>query len=232
MCRILKNLRADRKTPAELPTIKRLEGVLSSVQDELKDVPLYYVLPDLFSCLHSQQPAMLEITSAIKNAGYNSSRFHNEPKAIKTDAPNYVVWDIMRAYCRLNPPKSSKNKEPSSSSLAILAKPSRTVVDFRLDNSLKIPQGRFVGNTNRDGGPGRKKRTSLPLIPAPDKSVNAESTIVPSGEDAVGSPDEIGPSPSRRFDEGDSIARQREKIKETGTGGITYGKEKRDNNAK
>jgi tRNA (guanine26-N2/guanine27-N2)-dimethyltransferase len=34
-----------------------------------------------------------------------------EPQAIKTDAPSRIVWDVMRAWCKQNPPKISKKKQ-------------------------------------------------------------------------------------------------------------------------
>jgi hypothetical protein len=42
-------------------------------------------------------------SSAILNAGYKVSGSHCSPKAIKTNAPSSVVWDILRAYVKTNP---------------------------------------------------------------------------------------------------------------------------------
>ena len=223
-------MRADRNTPAELPTSVRLEGVLATVRDELKDVPFYYVLPELFSCLHSEQPSMLEITSAIKNAGYDSSRFHNEANAIKTNAPNYVVWDIMRAFCRLNPPKGSAHKTFSAGALAILAKSSRTVVNFKLDYSLRIPQGRFLPNPEALWGPGRKGKEKSTAQPFPklNESPNAKSEIAVKEEDSSSSPHENAPLLLEDSKEEDPIARQRRKIRDANAGGIIYGTEKKE----
>jgi hypothetical protein len=41
---------------------------------------------------------MMEFKSALINAGYRVSNFHKDPLAIKTDAPNSIIWDIIRAY--------------------------------------------------------------------------------------------------------------------------------------
>ena len=203
--------------------------MLSTVRDELKDVPFYYVLPELFSCLHSEQSSMLEITSAIKNAGYDSSRFHNEANAIKTNAPNFVVWDIMRAYCRLNPPKGSAHKAPSAGAQAILANPSRTAVNFKLDFSLNIPQGRFLPNPEALWGPGRKGKGKCTVQPRPKLVENSdtESDIAAKEEDSSSSPNENEPL-LHEDSEGDPIARQRRKIKNANAGGIIYGMERKD----
>lgn len=36
--------------------------------------------------------------NAIVNAGYAVSNAHKEPLAIKTNAPNSILWDILRQY--------------------------------------------------------------------------------------------------------------------------------------
>jgi tRNA (guanine26-N2/guanine27-N2)-dimethyltransferase len=40
--------------------------------------------------------------AAIRNLGYRVSGYHKEPQAIKTDAPDGVVWDIIREWHRQN----------------------------------------------------------------------------------------------------------------------------------
>ena len=40
--------------------------------------------------------------SALLDQGYRVSLSHAEPKALKTDAPHHVVWDIMRCWVRVN----------------------------------------------------------------------------------------------------------------------------------
>lgn len=81
----------------ELGTLKRLEGVLNVVLEEL-DTPLYYVLDRLMSIVRCDTPAMVKFRSALLNAGYKVSYSHANKVSIKTDAPNEVVWDIVRAW--------------------------------------------------------------------------------------------------------------------------------------
>ena len=82
---------------------KRLHGLLTSVSEELSDCPLYYKLDELASTLRVTVPKLNEFKSAIMNAGYRVSSQHKEPMAIKTDAPNSVIWDILRCHEKLHP---------------------------------------------------------------------------------------------------------------------------------
>ena len=90
---------------------KELHGLLTMASEELNDVPLYYVLPDLCHTLGCSVPPMKLFKAALVNAGYRVSGYHKEPQAIKTDAPNSVVWDILRAWCKDNPPKRNSKKQ-------------------------------------------------------------------------------------------------------------------------
>lgn len=40
---------------------------------------------------------------ALEAAGYRVSGMHKEPLAIKTDAPDAAVWDVLRCWARDNP---------------------------------------------------------------------------------------------------------------------------------
>ena len=90
---------------------RELHGLLTTCSEELPDAPLYYLLPNLSHVLGCSTPSVDSFKSAIINAGYRVSGYHKDSQAIKTDAPNSVVWDIMRAWCKDNPPNpKSKNK--------------------------------------------------------------------------------------------------------------------------
>ena len=79
-------------------TKDRLHGLLTAVSEELPDVPLHYTLPSLCETVHCSSPKLDDFRSALVNAGYRVSAFHKEADAIKTDAPNNVVWDIIRCW--------------------------------------------------------------------------------------------------------------------------------------
>jgi tRNA (guanine26-N2/guanine27-N2)-dimethyltransferase len=82
-----------------IPTAERLAGILTSISEELKDVPFYYSLPDLAHSVQSITPTHLEFKSALVNAGYRVSHFHHDPSAFKTDAPNSVVRHYLSFSC-------------------------------------------------------------------------------------------------------------------------------------
>lgn len=164
-----------------LHTAENIHGLLVSVSEELPDVPLYHVLPSLCSAVNSTTVPMAKFRAAIVNAGYRISSYHKEPQAVKTDAPNYVVWDIIRAWCKENPPAQKKakkshgkskpsnktgdsaaaegsgNKNGDLNTVAnkILTKEFRTEVDFTIPKGLmeKKKARRFPRNPEAHWGP-------------------------------------------------------------------------------
>lgn len=129
-----------------------LHGLLVSVSEELHDVPLYHLLPSLCSSVNSTTIPMTAFKAALVNAGYRVSAYHKEPQAVKTDAPNHVVWDVVRAWCKEHPPhkrrESKKHREGEEQgtnappnrphediATTILSNEMRTKIDFT------IPQG-------------------------------------------------------------------------------------------
>lgn len=181
--------RLGSKSDAVVPDMKliatreRLQGLLTSVSEELHDCPLYYTLPDLCHVMNCSSPTLLQVKAGIQNAGFRVSGYHKEPQAIKTDAPNRIVWDVMRAWCKLNPPKVSKKKqkrmlarqerngetaesgpkEPTTGEKILAVEPS-IEVDFTIpkgNNKGKV--ARFPMNPEKNWGPkkaasGKRKR--------------------------------------------------------------------------
>jgi tRNA (guanine26-N2/guanine27-N2)-dimethyltransferase len=72
-------------------TIKRILGILTTISEEIKDVPFFYTLPELASAVQSSVPTYQQFKAALNNLGYSVSQFHHEPGAVKTDAPHDVV---------------------------------------------------------------------------------------------------------------------------------------------
>ena len=165
----------DPLVPATLPRIRALLGVISA---ELKDVPLYYNISDLCANLHCTPPTSDKFRSAIANAGYRFSHFHHEPMALKTDAPPKVVWDILRAWCKLHPPGGSRHKKSSQTSKKILANPSSITVDWSLVKQAKRTRYvhyedgtrekaiMFPENPDENWGPKRKHGTMAAKVEA------------------------------------------------------------------
>eukprot|EP00579_Thalassiosira_antarctica_P020898 CAMPEP_0201971314 /NCGR_PEP_ID=MMETSP0904-20121228/36362_1 /ASSEMBLY_ACC=CAM_ASM_000553 /TAXON_ID=420261 /ORGANISM="Thalassiosira antarctica, Strain CCMP982" /LENGTH=722 /DNA_ID=CAMNT_0048520681 /DNA_START=193 /DNA_END=2361 /DNA_ORIENTATION=+ len=94
-----------------LHTATTLHGLLVSCSEEVPDAPLYHLLPYLCSAVNSPTIPMNTFKAALVNAGYNVSAYHKEPSAVKTNAPNHVVWDIVRAWCKENPPAKRKESK-------------------------------------------------------------------------------------------------------------------------
>jgi len=145
--------------PYPVPTAPRIIGLLATMSEELKDVQMYYLLPDLAATLHATVPVMINFQAALVNAGYRVSGFHHEPHAIKTDAPPKVVWDIMRSYCEAHPPTGSSHKKCSNSAKAILSKEITTRANFEVTADMlekrRKKVARFPPNPEENWGPKR-----------------------------------------------------------------------------
>ena len=72
---------------------------------------------------------LIDFRSAILNAGYRVSLSHAHKLAIKTDAPNAFVWDMMRAWHRLHPANPAR-VEQDPVAKAILEKEQLSEVSF------------------------------------------------------------------------------------------------------
>lgn len=81
---------------------------MTTVLEELPDVPLYFSLHDVCRTLHCTAPKAEVFRSALINAGYRASTAHCNPLGVKTDAPWSVVWDVMRCWVAEHPVKSVK----------------------------------------------------------------------------------------------------------------------------
>jgi tRNA (guanine26-N2/guanine27-N2)-dimethyltransferase len=169
------------KMPFPASTHARMKAVLTVISEELKDVPLYYTLPDLAATLRIHTPKYEQIRNALLNAGYRFSQAHHEATAVKTDAPPKVVWDIMRCYARdISPPLGSSNRKPSKTADAILANPIETEADFSEPKGVgrwKVHKEttRFPANPEEHWGPKRGAgRLIKDLQKAQDKEVGEE----------------------------------------------------------
>ncbi|OMH82849.1 tRNA (guanine(26)-N(2))-dimethyltransferase, partial [Zancudomyces culisetae] len=105
-------------------------------------------------------PPIIKVTSAICNAGYKVSCSHTCPGSIKTDAPDYVIWDIVRELAKTC---GSKQVDPENREQQyignIINKPQTvTNVDFTYNanavgESRKIKLVRYQVNPTKNWGP-------------------------------------------------------------------------------
>jgi tRNA (guanine26-N2/guanine27-N2)-dimethyltransferase len=80
------------------PAYDRISAVLTTVSEELLDVPLFLSLHNLCATLKCISPSAAMFRSAVINANYRISGTHVNPLGMKTDAPMEVIWDIMRCW--------------------------------------------------------------------------------------------------------------------------------------
>lgn len=140
-----------------LATQKRLEGLLTSVSEELTDAPLYYNLNDLSRTLRCNSPPLQKFKAAIVNAGYQVSGYHKEPNAIKTNAPSRVVWDVLKAWIKKNCPDIKPPPEDSPAAKIMALPCTLEDVDFTIPKSMlelsKKNVSRFPLNPEKHWGP-------------------------------------------------------------------------------
>ncbi|CAM9249887.1 unnamed protein product [Phaeothamnion confervicola] len=140
-------------------THKRIVGLLSSVMDELPDVPLYYTVPNICETLRCTMPKQVELFAALVNAGYRVSSQHREPTAIKTNAPDDVVWDIMRCWVKKHPVAPKRQAAEETPGQIIMRREPVLDANFSVPSQLRAQYAaahaapRFPQNPEPNWGP-------------------------------------------------------------------------------
>ncbi|XP_010525136.1 PREDICTED: probable tRNA (guanine(26)-N(2))-dimethyltransferase 1 [Tarenaya hassleriana] len=137
------------------PAYDRICAVLTTISEELPDVPLFLSLHNLCGTLKCTSPSAAMFRSAVINAKYRISGTHVNPLGLKTDAPMEVIWDIMRCWVKNHPVKAQSPDQPGS---VILSKEPSHQADFsRQVGSLSKAQAkkvaRFLPNPEKHWGP-------------------------------------------------------------------------------
>lgn len=141
------------KTTTEFPTKERLHGMLTTISEELVDAPLHYTIPGVCKTLHCSNLRMEQIQGALRHAGYDASQFHKVPEAIKTNAPNHVLWDIMRCWVKKHP-VTKKREGENSAGCRILAKEPKLEANFAWRRAHDKERAlRFPHNPEPNWGP-------------------------------------------------------------------------------
>ncbi|KAJ9683053.1 hypothetical protein PVL29_018865 [Vitis rotundifolia] len=137
------------------PAYNRISAVLTTISEELPDVPLFLSLHNLCATLKCTSPSAVIFRSAVLNAGYRISGTHVNPLGMKSDAPMDVIWDIMRCWVKNHPVKA---QQPDQSGSVILAKEpvlqanfARAVASLSKAQTKKV--ARFLPNPERHWGP-------------------------------------------------------------------------------
>lgn len=113
----------------KLGTHNRILGMLTLVQEELLDVPLYYKIDSLCCTLKVEVIPQLKMRSVLLNEGYRVSLSHACQNSLKTDAPMKIIWDVLRSWAKIHPVNPSRFHDKSPLK-AILSKEPEKEYDF------------------------------------------------------------------------------------------------------
>ncbi|GKV16964.1 hypothetical protein SLEP1_g27525 [Rubroshorea leprosula] len=137
------------------PAYDRISAVLTTISEELPDIPLFLSLHNLCATLKCTSPSAVIFRSAVINAGYRISGTHVNPLGLKSDAPMDVIWDIMRCWVKNHPVKAQPADQPGSVILSrepvLQANFARAVASLSKAQAKKV--ARFLPNPERHWGP-------------------------------------------------------------------------------
>ena len=140
-----------REGAARYTSVKKLTGLITAMSEEIPDAPMFQTLHGMSKVLGCTSPSMQLVRSALINAGYKVSQSHTNPLAVKTDAPNALLWDIMRCFVRDHPVKAGGRPSPG---MRILAKEPEHQADFAYARGSALPDiPRFLPNPEDNWGP-------------------------------------------------------------------------------
>ena len=144
----------------QLGTFTRILGILSVVQEELHDNPLYYTIDKLCCVLKLEMIPTLKMRSAILHEGYQVSLSHASKNSLKTNAPISVLYDILRFWAKSHPVNQTRYQEGSALKAILSKEPSK---DYNFDlhpkanpPSRKGALSRFPENPAANWGPGTR----------------------------------------------------------------------------
>ncbi|KAJ3010740.1 UNVERIFIED_CONTAM: tRNA methyltransferase 1 [Siphonaria sp. JEL0065] len=143
----------------------RMLGMLTVISEELPDVSLFYSLDSVCQALHCMVPPLKTFFSAVLNAGYKVSSSHCIPTSFKTDAPNSVIWDILRGWIKQKKPIAEKRLVEGSVVHKVLSVEPVVIADFSKNkdaepDSSKVKLVRYQMNPVKNWGPKPKAKPS------------------------------------------------------------------------
>lgn len=94
----------------------------------------------------TQQPR--QVMGALEAAGYRTSGMHKEPLALKTDAPDAAVWDVLRCWARDHP----QPPPVRAAGLAILSRGPQLIDGADFETGQEGVEGRTGGAAKGKGG--------------------------------------------------------------------------------
>lgn len=106
---------------------------------------------------------------ALENAGFRTSGMHKEPLALKTDAPDAAVWDILRCWVRDNPqppPVRSAGRAILARGPQIVTNATFVMAQTGVHGSKRRGNGGFLHTRNPQQGWGPLARGSVMAVAA------------------------------------------------------------------
>ncbi|ULT91512.1 hypothetical protein L3Y34_009255 [Caenorhabditis briggsae] len=161
-----------------LGTHGRLQGVLTMVSEELEEV-LYYEHDQMANTVKVSVPKVQSLRSAILHAGFKVSGSHCNPRAIKTNAPMQLLWDIYRQVAKDTSVDREKRLAKESAGYHILGQPITNTINFSLhpgaiEQAKKENLVRFQCNRGKNWGPRQKAKGSVNSTKAGFQLTNVE----------------------------------------------------------
>lgn len=150
---------------------KKIRGLLVAISEEHADLPLHYIAQNLCSKMKLPQLPLRQFKGTLIALGYRASHFHREPEAVKTDAPNAVVYDLMRRWAKEHPPQ--KNPLPQ-----ILLNPMTVAESFRWEVEVKAvgpKTPKFLPNPEANWGPKSRATGKHPHRSKAEEETGADS---------------------------------------------------------
>eukprot|EP00929_Paragymnodinium_shiwhaense_P113590 TRINITY_DN81876_c0_g1_i1.p1 TRINITY_DN81876_c0_g1~~TRINITY_DN81876_c0_g1_i1.p1 ORF type:complete len:558 (+),score=132.86 TRINITY_DN81876_c0_g1_i1:81-1754(+) len=141
---------------------KKVKGLATAMSEEHADLCLHYKLPSLFKVLKASPMPLRQFRGTLQSLGYKVSHFHREPEAVKTDAPNAIIFDLMRLWAEENPPKNPTVPNLLKKELTL-----KRPIEWKnevVEPKAKVP--RFLPNPEKNWGPKARARGDGPAAAA------------------------------------------------------------------
>jgi len=131
---------------------KKINGLLTAMSEEHPDA-LYYKLPSLCKALKVNQVPLRQFRGTLVSLGYRVSHFHREPQAIKTDAPNEVVFDLLRLWAEEHRPVHCPLPEVLNKALTL-----QRPIEWKTEEKEAEKVAKFLPNPEPNWGPKPRAR--------------------------------------------------------------------------
>lgn len=152
---------------------RKITGMITAITEEERDLPLHYRLPQLCKGLKLPPIPLRQFRGTLVNLGYRVSHFHRDPEAVKTDAPNAVVYDLMRVWAEENTPKSTPLPNILKKEVS-LKRPVEWITEEEMPRS-KV--ARFLPNPEKNWGPKHRAKGSGGAEDTPDAVLPLTDTL-------------------------------------------------------